>query len=167
MPELDLNQEAFELYAAQKYPELIDKITPLVSANNPWAQAMMGQCYMRGLGVESDRSIAAHYFSLSAQQGDPQGLLLMGCYLLDEGDVEQGREALVKAFDLGILVAAKYIAGSYFNEKLPVDSESFCLGKAWLLKAEDAAGGRRCSSGRVETFYRRGGICLGRGPILV
>ena len=85
---------AYDLLSESKYAELIDFITPHVKAKDSWAEAILGQCYSMGAGVEKDLAVARHYYELSANQNDPHGQLLLGHHLLFEGNVEEGRKHL-------------------------------------------------------------------------
>lgn len=66
-----LHEIAFNFYSEGYYKELINFITPHVKAQESWAEAMLGQCYQSGAGVDQDLAVARHFFELAAKQNDP------------------------------------------------------------------------------------------------
>ncbi|MDC1425972.1 hypothetical protein N8339_03280 [Gammaproteobacteria bacterium] len=146
---------AFNFYSEGNYKELINFITPHVKAKESWAEAMLGQCYQSGAGVEQDLAVARHFFELSAKQNDPQGMLLFGHHLLFEGYVEEGRRYLEAAYNAGLLVAADYLAGSFLNETEDQSSIAFELGLKWLQISAEA--------GNLDATHQLGWIIGERG----
>ena len=132
------HEYAYSLLSEGKYEELIDFVTPHVKAKSSWAEAILGQCYRMGEGVEQDLAIARHYFELSANQKDPQGHLLFGHHLLFEGQVEEGRAQLEAAYQADAMPAADYLAQSFFNESDKPGTAAFTLGLRWLEKSAEA-----------------------------
>lgn len=138
-----------------KCEELINFITPHVKAKESWAEAMLGQCYQSGAGVEQDLAVARHFFELAAKQNDPQGNLLFGHHLLSEGYIEEGRRHLEAAYNAGILAAADYLAGSFLNETEDQSSIAFELGLKWLQISVKA--------GNLDATHQLGWIIGERG----
>ena len=128
MDNISLRERAYGLLTEGKYDELIEYITPHIEAKSSWAEAILGQCYQIGAGVEKDPVIARHYFELSANQKDPQGQLLFGHHLLLEGQTEEGRAQLESAYHAGMKSAADYIAQSFFTESDKPGTKSFSIG---------------------------------------
>jgi len=151
----DPSYRAHKLLIDGEYDQLLVFIEPYLIERESWAQAMLGQCYRSGHGVEMDLSIARHYFELAANQNDPQGQLLFGHHLLYEGDVEKGRNYLEFAFEGGIRLAADYLAQSYFNESKEPGSEAFALGLMWLTKSAE--------TGFPDAMHQLGWIIAERG----
>ena len=146
---------AYDLLSESKYGELIDFITPHVKAKDSWAEAILGQCYSMGAGVEKDLAVARHYYELSANQNDPHGQLLLGHHLLFEGNVKEGRKHLESAFEGGSATAADYLANSFFNESNEPSTDTFALGLMWLEKSAD--------SGNADAMHQLGLIIGERG----
>jgi TPR repeat protein len=149
------HEHAYDLLSEGKYDELIAFITPHVKAKDSWAEAMLGQCYRTGSGVNQDLEVARHYFELAAKQNDPYGKLLFGHHLLFEGNIEDGRKQLESAFEGGMSTAAGYIAQSYFNESDVPGSPAFDAGFFWLEKA--------ATLGDPEAMHHMGWIIGNRG----
>lgn len=149
------HEHAYDLLSEGKYDELITFITPHVKAKDSWAEAMLGQCYRMGAGVEQDLAVARHYYELSANQKNPQGQLLFGHHLLFEGDVEEGRKQLELAFEGGINSAADYLAQSFFNESNEPGTTEFAMGLMWLRAS--------ANSGNLDAMHQLGWIIGERG----
>lgn len=138
MDAADPLEHAYRLLSEGKYEELIEVLTPLVKSKTSWAEAVLGHCYQMGHGVEQDHAVARHFFELSAAQNDPQGGLFLGHHLLQEGEVDRGRQELESAFEAGSSSAASYLAQSFFSESEEPGSLSFEAGLAWLQKSAES-----------------------------
>ena len=66
------HEHAYDLLSEGKYDELIAFITPNVKAKDSWAEAMLGQCYRMGAGVEQDLAVARPHYHL-AERGCSNG----------------------------------------------------------------------------------------------
>ena len=148
---------AFNFYSEGNYKELINFITPYVKTKDSWAEALLGQCYKTGAGVEEDLAVARHFFELSAKQNDPQGMLLFGHHLLFEGYVEEGRRYLEAAYNAGLLEAADYLARSFLHNTEDQSSIAFELGLKWLQISVEA--------GNLDATHQLGVITGERGDV--
>jgi TPR repeat protein len=148
---------AFNFYSEGNYKELINFITPYVKTKDSWAEALLGQCYQTGAGVEEDLAVARHFFELSAKQNDPQGMLLFGHHLLFEGYVEEGRRYLEAAYNAGLLEAADYLARSFLYNTEDQSSIAFELGLKWLQISVEA--------GNLDATHQLGVITGERGDV--
>ena len=138
METVDPLEEAYRLLSEGNHEALIEVIVPHVKAKDSCAQAILGQCYQMGWGVEQDHATARHFFELSAAQNDPQGHLLLGYHLLLDGAIDRGREELESAFEAGASSAAGYLAQSFFSESEEPGSPGFEAGLAWLEKSAES-----------------------------
>ena len=148
---------AFNFYSEGNYKELINFITPYVKTKDSWAEALLGQCYQTGAGVEEDLAVARHFFELSAKQNDPQGMLIFGHHLLFEGYVEEGRRYLEAAYNAGLLEAADYLARSFLYNTEDQSSIAFELGLKWLQISVEA--------GNLDATHQLGVITGERGDV--
>lgn len=155
MDAADPLEHAYRLLSEGKYEELIEVLTPLVKSKTSWAEAVLGHCYQMGQGVEQDHAVARHFFELSAAQNDPQGGLFLGHHLLQEGEVDRGRQELESAFEAGSSSAASYLAQSFFSESEEPGSLSFEAGLAWLQKSAE--------SGDTDSMHSLGWLLGERG----
>ncbi|MBO4369113.1 MAG: sel1 repeat family protein, partial [Desulfovibrio sp.] len=74
-------QKGWEAYNIGHYKETLALLQPLAVNGNATAQVLVGRCFESGLGVEQDLETAVKWYSLAAEQGDPQGLLCLAyCY---------------------------------------------------------------------------------------
>ena len=138
MESFSTQEKAYHLLSRGRYEELIEVITPRVKDKDSWAEAILGQCYQMGWGVEQDHAAAKHFFELSAAQNNSQGRLLLGHHLLLEGEIDRGRQELESAFEAGVSSAASYLAQSFFSESEDPGSIGFEAGLAWLEKSAES-----------------------------
>ena len=155
MDSTSAHKYAYGLFSEGNYNELIDFITPYVKGKHSWAEAIIGQCYKMGAGVEQDLVVARHFFELSANQNDSQGQLLLGHHLLVEGDALEGRKQLELAFEGGLVSAADILAQSLFNESVEPGTTAFAEGMKWLKVSAD--------SGNAKAIHQLGWIIGERG----
>jgi len=101
---------------AEKVPE-ISKLRREAEAGIADAQAELGRCYARGLGVEQDYREAARWYHLAAEQKHPAALTALG-ELCEAGrgverDYTEAAKFYLAAADLGYAPAQYNIATLY------------------------------------------------------
>ena len=80
------NSEAEYLSASWSFnvnasnPDAIQRLSSLADKDNPEAQAMMGEAYLKGKGVEKSETKAFEYFEKAAKKGSPLAEYHLGNY---------------------------------------------------------------------------------------
>lgn len=102
--EAKLNQ-AWELYNIGKYKQVLSIVEPLAAQGVSRAQVILGDCYDNGVGVGQAPAIAAQWYQLAADQGDPIGMARLGyAYWAGSGvpkDFNMALQWLTRAAELG------------------------------------------------------------------
>lgn len=105
-------------YTLGDYARALEILAPLAEEGDGDAQALLGDMYYFGDGVEESKDTAMAWFRLAADQGNPHGLFGVGFSLLhessDESDHAQGLEYIKQAARKGDLSAQNVIGQRYF-----------------------------------------------------
>jgi TPR repeat protein len=117
--------------------ESVERARGWADKGKAWAQAMLGNRYRLGTGVEQSYEQAIEYYTLAIQQDDPNAMFgLARMYEQGEGgikSIEQAIELYTQAANLGH-VSAQYNLGCMYVNGEGVD-QSFELAREWLIKA--------------------------------
>lgn len=100
---------AFGAYQRGYYLTALDRATPLALAGNAAAQTLIGEIYLRGLGVRRDIAKATEWFGKAAEKNVPEAMFQLAMILLDGGeefgDRERAAELMKRAADTGHRIA--------------------------------------------------------------
>lgn len=83
--------------------------------DNPEAMAVLGSCYLQGLGVRMNRKQGMKWLRKGADLGCPTALSSLGSVLMDEGKVKESLKYLKKAADMGDPEGLFLLGGLYLD----------------------------------------------------
>ncbi|MCR4667528.1 MAG: sel1 repeat family protein [Desulfovibrio sp.] len=136
----DTLEKGWQAYNIGHYKETVALLQPLAVNGNATAQVLIGRCYESGLGVEQNLETAAKWYSIAAEQGDPQGILCLAyCY---ENGVGVNRDE-GKTLELMKNAAEKGVPEAQFNLALYASKGRYGVPKnyeesfTWAKRAAD------------------------------
>ena len=101
---------AFGAYQRGYYLSALRIAEPLANLGDAAAQTLLGEIYLRGLGVRQDDAEAARWYKVAADSGIPQAQFRYAMMLIDgegvEQDTDAARELMRQAADAGDPLAA-------------------------------------------------------------
>jgi uncharacterized protein len=124
-------EEADNLFNNNYFKEAFNKYYNLSLTNNFDSMAKIGYCYEFGYGVLQDNDKAKVYYLYSAENGSSIGQYYLGCYLLNEKNMEQAIEWLVKSAEQRNLKAIKELYFFYKDK-----NKNKALEYSWKLARE-------------------------------
>jgi len=71
-------QAGIDAYFAEDYGVALENLQPAAEADDPIAQFVLGEMYLRGKGVDQDFEQAAHWYERAALNGHPEAQAAIG-----------------------------------------------------------------------------------------
>lgn len=126
-----------EFFDGCKYPaETILELLTESAKTDSLHQYMLGLYYYQGILVEPDFSKALELAQLSAANGNPYGMWLLGCLLVEDYEPENAAMWLEKAISNGFTFAY-YVLGMAYLEIEGKENEAFLCFQKHLENFED------------------------------
>jgi TPR repeat protein len=129
--------EAFAAYQQGRYLTALHLATARAETGDRAAMTLLGEIYLRGLGVSPDAERAANWYRLAADRGDREAQATLGVlYARGEGVLRSTSEAvrlLEQAAEAGHSLAA-YNAGLVYLEADPPD---YAAAARWFGRASE------------------------------
>ena len=92
---------AYGAYQRGYYLTALELAKPLAEAGNPHAQTLIGEIYMRGMGMSPNVEQAKIWYEKAAAQNIAEAKFQLAMILIDGNDVEQAHKLMKEAADAG------------------------------------------------------------------
>ncbi|MBR3926876.1 MAG: SEL1-like repeat protein [Akkermansia sp.] len=145
-----LIREVDQLFAAEQYEGLVERLTPLAEQGYAPAQGRLGACYFHGYGVSQDYEQAVSWYRKAAEQGLAAAQCYLGqCYYGGHGVAQNNAQAVSwyrEAAEQGLAVAQCLLGVCYADgQGVAQDYEQAV---SWFRKAAE--------QGQAEAQYNLG-----------
>lgn len=153
---------AKKAYERSDYEFALREFSKLGGQGNADAQYELGEMYHGGIGVENDHAQAAQWFTLAAEQGHDDALLILDYIAAEQGDAERQYE-MGRMFDVEMWDERKFNAFSSFEwygifDEVMTIQNCEVLAEIWYRRAAE--------QGHVKAQRELGLLNTDRGDIV-